>query len=335
MDTDLAVERLFSEQHQLATRKQLYGLGVTEEALRWRLGRMWTVVLSRVVARTPERLSPRQRLVAAQLEAGPLGVVTGVHACLAHGLTSVPGNRRMQVLVPMNLRSRRVGWVDVQRTRRPDLAAVHDGLVTLAGLPRAVMDAARAAYSVDEAGAVVIEAVQRRRCTIDELSRELEAGPRKGSAFARRALTDAADGAWSMPEATLLRGCGRSRVLPPPCANPALSIHGIALVSPDLWFDDVALAVMVHSRTHHERGSDWERTVQRDGQLTEHGVTVLAFTPRAIATDLEHVVATIERTYVMLRRAPRPRPEVLMTPRGFSGSGPAVVSAHIGAREPL
>jgi hypothetical protein len=242
-----------------------------------------------------------------------------VHACLAHGLTSVPGNRRIQVLVPMNLRSRRVGWVDVQRTRRPDLAAVHDGLVTLAGLPRAVMDAARAAYSVDEAGAVVIEAVQRRRCTIDELSRELEAGPRKGSAFARRALTDAADGAWSMPEATLLRGCGRSRVLPPPCANPALSIHGIALVSPDLWFDDVALAVMVHSRTHHERGSDWERTVQRDGQLTEHGVTVLAFTPRAIATDLEHVVATIERTYVMLRRAPRPRPEVLMTPRGFSG----------------
>jgi hypothetical protein len=239
MDTDLAVERLFSEQHRLATRDQLYGLGVTQEALRWRLGRSWTLVLSRVVARTPERLSSRQRLVAAHTE--------------------------------------------------------------------------------DEASAVVIEAVQRRRCTIAELSHELEAGPRKGSAFARRALTYAADGAWSMPEATLLRGCGRSRVLPPACANPTLTIHGIALVSPDLWFDDVALAVMVHSRTHHERGSDWERTVQRDGELTEHGVTVLAFTPRAIATDLERVVATIERTYVMLSRARRPRPEVLMTPRWFTG----------------
>ena len=122
-----------------------------------------------------------------------------------------------------------------------------------------------------------------------------------------------------MPEATLLRGCGRSRVLPPPCANPALTIHGLALVSPDLWFDDVGLAVMVHSRQHHERGSDWERTVQRDGQLTEHGVTVLAFTPRAIATDLERVVATIERTYVTLSRSRRPRPDVLVTPRGLTG----------------
>jgi hypothetical protein len=319
VDTDLAVERLFSEQHQLATRKQLHGLGVTQEALRWRLGRTWTVVLSRVVARTPERLSPRQRLVAAQLEVGPLGVITGVHACLAHGLANVPGNRRVQILVPMNLRARRVGWVDVQRTRRPDPRATRDGLLTLADLPRAVMDPARAARTKYEASAVVIEAVQRRRCTIDQLSRELEAGPRKGSAFARRALTDAADGAWSVPEAMLLHGCGPSRVLPPPCANPALTIHGIALVSPDLWFDDVALAVMVHSRTHHERGSDWERTVQRDGQLTEHGVMVLAFTPRAIATDLERVVATIERTYVMLSRAPRPRPDVLMTPRGFTG----------------
>jgi hypothetical protein len=276
-------------------------------------------VLSRVVARTPERLTARQRLVAAQLEAGPLGVITGVHACLAHGLTSVPGNRRIQVLVPTNLRGRRIGWVDVQRTRRPDPAAVRDGLVTVASPARAVMDAARAAHTVDEARAVVIEAVQRRRCTIDQVTHELGAGPSKGSAFARRALADAEDGAWSVPEARLLRACARSRMLPPPVANPTLTMDGMALVSPDLWFDDVALAVMVHSRQHHERGSDWERTVEQDGQLTEHGVTTLAFTPRAISTDLQHVVAAIERTYATLRRTHRPRPDVLMTPRAFIG----------------
>jgi hypothetical protein len=185
----------------------------------------------------------------------------------------------------------------------------------VASLPRAVLDAARGARSLDEARAVVIEAVQRQRCTLDELWHELQAGPTKGSAFARRALRDAADGAWSVPEATLLARCARSTVLPAALANPVLTASGTRLVSPDIWFDDVALAVMVHSRQYHERGQDWERTVERDGQLTEHGVTVLAFTPRSIATDLDRVVTSIERTYLELTACGRPRPSVRMTPR--------------------
>lgn len=310
MDLDRAVQRLFDEQCGLATREQLYRCGVTEDAVRWRVGRSWTSVLGTVVSGSRERLTARQRLVAAQLEAGPAGVITGVHACLAQGLTCVPGNRRVHILVPMNQGARRIGWVDIRRTRRPDPAPHVDGLLTFASLSRAVLDAARAAVTLDEARAVVIEAVQRGRCSLDDLEQELAAGPRKGSAFARRALTDAADGAWSVPEATLLRGCGRSRVLPPALANPTVFAHGMRLVSPDGWFDDVGLAVMVHSRQHHERGQDWERTVEQDGQLTEHGVTVLAFTPRSIATDLDRVVASIERTYLALRASGRGRPDV-------------------------
>jgi hypothetical protein len=311
MALDPAVQRLFDSQCGLATRDQLTGLRVTQEALRWRLGRTWTSVLGSVVSAGREQLSPRQRLVAAQLEAGPDSVITGVHACLEHGLTCVPGNRRVHVLVPMNQGARRVGWVDIHRTRRPDPASRQSGLLVIASLPRAVLDAARGARSLDEARAVVIEAVQRRRCTLDELWHELHAGPTKGSAFARRALRDAADGAWSVPEATLLAGCARSTVLPAALANPVLTARGTTLVSPDIWFDDVALAVMVHSRQYHERGQDWERTVERDGQLTEHSVTVLAFTPRSIATDLERVVTSIERTYLSLTEWGRPRPAVL------------------------
>jgi hypothetical protein len=315
VDLDPAVRRLFDEQCGLATRTQLYRVGVTEDALRWRLGRCWTSALGAVVSDSRERLTARQRLVAAQLEAGSAAVITGVHACLAHGLTCVPGNRRVHVLVPMNQGGRRVGWVDIRRTRRLDPTPHVDGLLTFASLPRAVMDAARAAVTLDEARAVVIEAVQRRRCSLDELEHELSAGPRKGSAFARHALIDAADGAWSVPEATLLRGCSRSRVLPPALANPTIFVGGTRLVSPDGWFDDVALALMVHSRQHHEHGEDWQRTVEQDGQLTEHGVTVLAFTPRSIATDLGRVVASVERTYLALRRSGRPRPDVLVLPR--------------------
>ncbi|HET8614883.1 MAG TPA: hypothetical protein VFL94_05095 [Actinomycetales bacterium] len=315
MDVDPAVHRLLHQQSGLATRAQLYELGVTQQALRWRLGRQWAAVLGSVVSSSRERLTAQQRLVAAQLESGPHGVVTGVHACLVHGLTGVPGNRLVQVLVPMNLRSRRVGWVDVQRTRRPDPRAARRGLVTVASLPRAVMDAARAARGLDEARSVVIEAVQRGLCSLDELGEELAAGPRRWSAFARRALVDATDGAWSVPEAHLRRACESSPRLPRVVPNPVLSSGGIRLLSPDLWFDDVALAVMVHSRQYHQRGVDWERTVERDAELTEHGVTVLAFTPRSIATDLDRVVATIERTYLQLAHGGRPRPEVEMTPR--------------------
>jgi hypothetical protein len=321
MDVDPAVHRLLRQQNGLATRAQLYELGVTQEALRWRLGRSWTAVLGSVVSGSRERLSTQQRLVAAQLECGPQGVVTGVHACLVHGLTGVPGNRLVQVLVPMNLRARRVGWVDVQRTRRPDPRATRRGLLTVASLPRAVMDAARAARGLDEARSVVLEAVQRRLCSLDELGEELAAGPRRWSAFARRALDDATDGAWSVPEAHLRRACAASRRLPTATPNPVLVAHGVTLLSPDLWFDDVALAVMVHSRRHHEGVQDWERTVERDGELTQHGVTVLAFTPRSIATDLERVVATIERTYLQLSRGGRPRPDVHMTPRELVREG--------------
>jgi hypothetical protein len=314
--TDSAVA-LLQRQDGLATRTQLYEVGVTPAAIRWRLGRTWTAVHGRVVATTRAPLTPRQRLVAAQLEAGPEGVLTGEHVCLYHGLTAVAGNRPVRVLVPMRLDSRRVGGVVISRTRRPDPFPQIDGVLRLSRLPRAVLDAARAATTLDEARAVILESVQTGRATAQALQHELDAGPRRHSALARRALADARAGAWSVPEARLLHVCASSTVLPHAHPNPVLEASGTRLISPDLWFDDVALAVMVHSRTHHLRDSDWEGTVERDGELTAHGVTVIGFTPRSIGTQPEQVRQRIEQAYTTLLRSGRRRPAVTMIARGW------------------
>ncbi|HEX3003270.1 MAG TPA: hypothetical protein VHO27_03595 [Angustibacter sp.] len=315
MDDDPEIAALFARQHGLATRAQLYELGLTRAALRWRLGRSWRAVAGPVVSSSPQRLSPRQRVVAAQLLAGRYGVVSGDHAVLLHGLAAGRGHRPVQVLVPMNQGSRSVAFVRITRTRRPVERPHHDGLLRLAPLPRAVVDTARWASTLDHARSVVIEAVQTGRADLDDLQHELDAGPRRGSALARRAIADARAGAWSAPEAAMLESLATSAVLPPVVANPVLTVAGRRLLSPDGWIDDVALALMVHSRRHHERGADWEATVEDDGELTAHGVTVLAFTPRSIAVQPERVLHRVERTYLELKRSGRRRPAVVMTPR--------------------
>jgi hypothetical protein len=317
--TDAAVA-LLRRQDELATREQLYEAGLTRAVIRWRLGRSWTAVVGPVIAATRATLTPRQRLVAAQLVAGPHGIITGEHACLHEGLTAVPGHRPVRVLVPMSHEARHVGFVAITRTRRPDMEPVVDGVLRLARVPRAVMDAARFATSLDEARAVIIEAVQTGRASLELLQHELDAGPRRYSAFARRALADARAGVWSVPEAHLLHLCAGSSVLPHGYPNPVLDDAGLRLLSPDLWFDDVALAVMVHSRAHHLRDADWEGTVERDSELTAHGATVIGFTPRSIAIEPRRVLDRIEQVYLTLSRSGQRRPAITMTPREWDRS---------------
>ena len=95
-------------------------------------------------------------------------------------------------------------------------------------------------------------------------------------------------------------------------AQPQLRVGDRRLPTPDGWFDDVALAVQVHSRQFHAGELDWEATVAADGVFAEHGVPVLAVTPTQIARTPDDVVARIERAHAAAGR--RPRPAVVATP---------------------
>ena len=95
-------------------------------------------------------------------------------------------------------------------------------------------------------------------------------------------------------------------------ANPQLWVGNRRLPTPDGWFDDVALAVQVHSRQFHSGHLDWEATVGADAEFVEHGIPVLAVTPRQIARSPDDVVARIERAHAAASL--RPRPLVVATP---------------------
>jgi hypothetical protein len=89
-----------------------------------------------------------------------------------------------------------------------------------------------------------------------------------------------------------------SQALPAPWANPGLTTaDGRSLTTPDVWFDDVAMAVMVHSRRYHSSPDDWDDTVDADGDLTTAGVVVAGVTPHRIRTSPNEVLRRLERTH--------------------------------------
>jgi hypothetical protein len=270
------------------------------------------------VATFTGHLDPGQRLIAAQLFAGPSGVISSWTAAGWHGVEAARRSPVIRMTVPQRLSARRTSGIVITRTRRPDEAVWNRGSLRISSRARAVVDAARDIRGEPAATAIVTEAVQRGIVTVEAVRHELECGPRQGSAQVRRALAAAEANAWSVPEADLLALLRASPTLPEIWANPWLtSIDGRRLPTPDLWIDDVALAVQVHSRRYHLRDQDWEATVSADSILGEHGIVVLGVTPRLISADPAAVRSRVERACEALRD--RPRPGIVAHPKPCFG----------------
>lgn len=277
------VRELAEHQLGLVSRAQFQAAGVSRSTLQWHVGRHWPVVLPGVYALNRGGFSVTQRQVAGLLYAGPSAVLRGLTAARAWGITAADSSGRVHVTVASPARSRRLGWLEVAATTIPDPRIEVRGPLVLPSPARAVVDACAEVDITDQAEAMAIEAVRRRLVTWDDLAHAFYLRNRRGSAVIRRALDAAATGAWSRPEAVLLAAIEASTVLPRPWANLRL-IHqptGQRLLTPDVWFDDVAMAVMVHSRQFHSAPGDWDMTVARDAQLTECGVIVVGTTPTA------------------------------------------------------
>jgi len=309
-----ALPALIDEQCGLVRRDQLAVAGITRAQLRWRLDRRWRVVLPGVISTFTGNLDPHQRLVAASLYAGPGAVVTSSTAARWRGLRNVDGTDTIHIAVPAARYARSVGPVQVRRTVNPDRHPWQRGPLFIASPGRTIADAVRDARGKREAAALVIEAVQRGLVNLPSLERELELGPRAGSTLLRTAMEAARTAAWSVPEHELLSLVRTSQRLPEVWANPVLVAgDGTLLPHPDLWVDEVALAIQVHSWLHHSNSEDWEGTIMRDGIYAEYGVPSLGFTPRRISEAPTWVLARIERVYEAL--AGSARPDVHARPR--------------------
>jgi hypothetical protein len=309
-------------QRGVRSRRQLLGCAVTKGELRWNLGRKWRLLLPGVVLLAPGLPSPEQRLVAALLLAGEGSWLAGRTAAALHGIPGCEVDRPLHVLVPAPRRSRTVDWVDIRATTLLDERLIDRGPLRVSSAARAVIDGAARASSEPEARALIIGAVQGRLVRLDDLAHWINARGTRGAARLRAALSEAAAGAWSAPEADLLRLIGTSDILPPPWPNPQLTDEqDRRLTTPDAWFDDVGLAVMVHSRKFHEDVLDWEATVEADADLTAAGVPVIGVTPQSIGRRPAAVLARVEAAWCSA--AQKPRPIVRATPQAdwFSTGG--------------
>ena len=244
------------------------------------------------------------------LYAGDGSMITGIAALWRHGIRH-PEPEAVDVLVPAQRKTQSAGFARLRRTSRMPGRPWTVGGIRFAPPPRAVADAALTLTASDEVRAMVADAVQRNRCTISELTAELNRGPVRGSARFRQALAEVADGVRSVAEGDLRNLLRRGRA-PVPYFNAKLYIGEVFLAMPDAWWPAVGVAIEVDSREWHLSPADWERTLRRHSEMSAHGIIVLHFTPGQIRREPERVLAAI--TKALASAAGRPPLDIRTVP---------------------
>ena len=170
--------------------------------------------------------------------------------------------------------------------------------------PRAVADTARSLIRFDDVRHVVCEAVQRRVCTVTELTAELAAGPAAGATLFRDALAEIGDGVRSVAEADC-RILILSSDLPQPMFNARLfDANGVFIAVADAWWAEAGVASEVDSRAYHLSAEDQDRTTERHDRLLAHGILPLHFPPKRIKTDPAGVLSELRSAIEQGSRRP-------------------------------
>ena len=279
--------QLLEKQSSVVSRGQLLALGMKDTAMQYRvrLGGPWQVLLPGIYLAANGRPGVSQRELAALLYAGPGSIVTGPMALMHHSIRSGSSvDDIIDVLVPARRRRVSTGFARLHRTARMPTRAASVGPVRLTLVPRAVADTVRQLTELRDVRAVVADAVQLRRCTVDQLAEELRTGPVKGSAMFRVVLSEVADGIRSTAEGDL-RDLIRTDCLPMPLFNPSLYDGDIFLGKPDAWWPDAGVAGEVDSRAWHLSPEDWDRTRRRHDRMAASGIIVLHFSPHEIRRE--------------------------------------------------
>lgn len=132
---------LLDDQAGLVTRAQLLSAGVSVDAIRWRTGRGWRLVLPGVVATFTGELSWRHRLIAAQLWAGSAAALASFTAVRWHDIGDVPDDGVVRLMVPRPRSPRRHSFVVTRPTARFDVHPWSRGALTICSRARALVDA--------------------------------------------------------------------------------------------------------------------------------------------------------------------------------------------------
>lgn len=305
-----ALSRALRENEGVITRAQAADCGLSLGEIRHRIrpGGPWQRLLAGVYLTVTGTPTQRQTEIAALRRAGPGSVLTSIAALGHHGVRT-PRSTYVTVLVPAAQRRRSEGFVRIWATTRMPEFVLTDGAVRFAEAARAVTDAARELGSFRDVRAVAADAVQRRRCRIDQLADELRHAPVRQSAWLRRTLAEVADGVRSAAEGDL-RDLIRAHGLPAPLFNARLYVGPEFVAVPDAWWPERGVVVEVDSREWHLSPEDWQRTLRRSTRMNALGINVMHFTPQRIRTEAAEVAGEIRSAL----EDGRPRPAVRTLP---------------------
>jgi len=308
-----ALAGLAAKQHSVVSRSQALDCGMTARVVDYRIrgGGPWQTLLPGVYLTHSGRPTEEQREMAALLYAGPRSVLTGTAALRRHGVSAGRGRgdardqpSPVDVLVPHGSRRADIAFARLHRTSRLPAPFCVAGEIRFALPPRAVADAVRSLTDLADVRAVVADAVQRGRCSIQHLAGELDAGPVPGSGLFRRALAEVAEGIRSTIEGDL-RDLIRWARLPTPLYNPRLLVDGEFLAMPDCWWPESGVAGEADSRAWHFSPDDWEQTLARHARMSAHGIIVLHLTSQRIRSKRREVADDIRRALAAGRQLPQ------------------------------
>jgi len=258
-------------------------------------------------------VSQEQRETAALLYAGPRSVITGAVAVRRHNLRCA-GLNILDVLVPADTHRKSTGFVQIQRTTRMPETLYTTGPLRFTSPARAVADAARGMTRFSDVQALVCEAVQRGRCTLEELVQELDQGPSSGRRWYRMALAEVSEGIRSAAEAQLKNLIDRSDLERPVYNADLYTLDGIFLGRPDAWFESAGVAGEVDSREYHMGAKDYEETTRRHNRMEAAGIHVLHWLPSTIRAEPHRVLADLRSAIAAGNKRP-PLPIRAIPPR--------------------
>ena len=224
----------------------------------------------------------------------------------------MPAGQSVHLLVPEPHRFISTRFAQVERTRFMPETRLLDG-VPLAPPVRAVLDGVRRLRELDPVRALLIESVQARLCTVDELAHELDIGSKRGTALPRSVLRQLVADTRSVPEATAMSLWIAARL---PRAEQNVKIYlpdGTYVGMPDRWCDEVALAWEIDSYNLHFDRAAFKATLERNNRYASAGIVCVQTLPSRLRLEPDKVVAELRTAYETARRQSRP-PVVVIRP---------------------
>ena len=248
---------------------------------------------------TAGTLTESDRSAAALLFAGEGATLSGAAALRASGVAKIAAPGSVLVLVPPGNRTTSSGWVQVRQSARPLILENWHGPCRV-HVARATADLALTMKRLDDVRALVAKVVQHGHATVEEIGKELEAGPRNRSALLRQALRDVGYGAASAPEArsaSLLRRAGLRGFR----QNARIDLPGGGYYLADFLWEELRAILEIDSREYHFEAGEWESTMDRHLALTTLGYSVIHRAPSALRNQAKFVADV--RCWLDARRA--------------------------------